>query len=185
MTETENPPLRRTASQVVYENRWMRVTEDATVRDNGTTGIFGVVHKPDFALVVPYDGTRVHLVEQYRYPVDGRFWEFPQGSWETKPDADPMDVARGELAEETGLRAGSMTLLGHLYEAYGFSDQGFNVVLASDLTQGERALEESESDLRNGEFTLEEMWGLIASGQCKDAPSIAALALLQRHLSEA
>lgn len=169
-----------TASEVVYANRWMTVREDKTLRHDGVEGVYGVVEKPDFALVVPYADGGFHLVEQYRYPVKGRYWEFPQGSWETKPDADPMAVARGELAEETGLRAGSMTHLGHLFEAYGYCNQGFHVVLATELTAGEPDLEESEAGLISRWFPEAQLWELIAEGRFKDAPSIAALALFQR-----
>ncbi len=64
-----------TSSTVVYRNPWMTVREDNTVRRNGATGIFGVVEKPDFALVIPYEQGGFHLVEQFRYPVKGRYWE--------------------------------------------------------------------------------------------------------------
>jgi len=142
------PPIRAVASRVVYENRWMTVREDDVIRPDGSAGIFGVVMKPDFALVIPYDGLGFYVVEQYRYPVEGRYVEFPQGSWEAAPDIDPLDLARAELAEETGLPAGTMTYLGHLFEAYGYCDQGFHVFLATDLTQGEQSLTSEESDLR-------------------------------------
>ncbi|MGW4894710.1 hypothetical protein ACWEQL_20935 [Kitasatospora sp. NPDC004240] len=72
--------------------------------------------------------------------VEGRYREFPQGSWEEKPDADPLALARGELAEKTGLSAGTMTPLGHLFSAYGYCDQGLHVLLATDLTAGEAGL---------------------------------------------
>ena len=95
-----------TSSKVVYRNRWMTVREDETLRFDGRRGIFGVVAKPDFALIVPYSNNGgFYLVEQYRYPVRGRYWEFPQGSWDGQPDADPVALAAGELQEETGLRA--------------------------------------------------------------------------------
>ena len=170
-----------TESTVIYSNRWMTVREEKTLRHDGVRGIYGVVDKTDFALVIPYADGGFHLVEQYRYPVKARYWEFPQGSWETRPDADPLAVARGELAEETGLRAGTMTPLGHLFEAYGYSNQGFHVVLATDLTAGETDLEESEAGLVSRWFSEEEVWDLIAGGRLKDAASIAALALFQRH----
>jgi 8-oxo-dGTP pyrophosphatase MutT (NUDIX family) len=111
-TETSQPPLPElvaTSTTVVYTNRWMTVREDKTLRHDGAEGIYGLVEKPDFALVIPYADGGFHLVEQYRYAVKGRYWEFPQGSWEDKPDADPLALARGELAEETGLTAGAMT----------------------------------------------------------------------------
>src|SRR5215467_7163905 len=97
--------IRTTGTRVVYSNRWMKVREDQIERADGSRGIYGVIEKPDFALIIPIDNGEVYLVEQYRLPVAGRFLEFPQGSWEQKPNADPLDIARGELQEETGLRA--------------------------------------------------------------------------------
>lgn len=173
-----------TSSTVVYANRWMTVLEEQTLRHDGAEGIFGLVTKPDFALVVPYADGGFHLVEQYRYAVKGRYWEFPQGSWEQQPDADPLALARGELAEETGLTAGAMTPLGHLFEAYGYCDQGFHVILATDLTAGEPNLDEEEAGLISRWFSEAEVWQLIAEGRLKDAPSIAALALFQRHRAQ-
>ncbi|MEV2216103.1 NUDIX hydrolase [Streptomyces sp. NPDC050997] len=70
-----------TGSRLVYRNSWMTVREDALRRPDGSDGIYGVVDKPDFVLIIPVEGDGFHIVEQYRYPVGGRFWEFPQGSW--------------------------------------------------------------------------------------------------------
>ncbi len=53
----------------MYANRWMAVREDQILRHDGTYGIYGVVQKPDFALIIPYADGGFHLVEQYRYPV--------------------------------------------------------------------------------------------------------------------
>jgi ADP-ribose pyrophosphatase len=122
----------------------MTVREDETLRFDGHKGIFGVVEKPDFSLIIPYSNGGFHLVEQYRYPVRERYWEFPQGSWEGQPDADPVALAAGELQEETGLRAGSLVWLGHLFGSYGYCDQGFNVLLATHLLLGEARLAEEE-----------------------------------------
>jgi 8-oxo-dGTP pyrophosphatase MutT (NUDIX family) len=132
-------------------------------------------------LIVPYADGGFHLVEQYRYPVRARYWEFPQGTWEDRPDVDPLVLARGELAEETGLTAGTLTPLGHLYEAYGYCDQGFHVILATDLTHGEPDLDEEEAGLVSRWFSEADVWQLIAGGRFKDAPSVAALGLFQHH----
>ena len=71
---------RRSGSTQVYANPWMAVREDTVRRADGSTGIYGVVDSPDIALVIAVDGDRLHLVEQYRYPVAGRRWEFPSGT---------------------------------------------------------------------------------------------------------
>lgn len=165
--------------RTVYENRWMKVHEDDVQFPDGSEGIYGVVDKEDFVLIVPrHDDGRFQLVEQYRYPVAGRFWEFPQGSWETKPGSDPEKVAMGELEEETGFRAEALQNLGHLYEAYGFSNQGFHVFLADHLKPGEIARDHEEQDMKTASFTHTELTQMIISGQIKDAPTIAALNLL-------
>lgn len=116
--------IARLGRRTVYENRWMTVHEDAVRFPEGSEGVYGIVSKADFVLIVPrHDDGRYQFVEQFRYPVGGRYWAFPQGSWETEPGSDPQAVALGELREETGLRARSIRKVGHLYQAYGYSNR--------------------------------------------------------------
>ena len=82
-------PPRVTATRVVYENRWMRLHEDRTERDDGTPGLYAWIEKPPAAVIVPRDGDHVWLIEQYRHPVGARFWEFPMGAWEDEPAPAP------------------------------------------------------------------------------------------------
>jgi hypothetical protein len=96
------PDIETIASKVVYENRWMKVKEDKIRRRDGSVGIYGFVDKPDFAVIIPFDGERLYLVQQYRYPVGQRQWELPQGSWEDVLDAHPEELARGELVRRQG-----------------------------------------------------------------------------------
>ena len=166
------------ATREVYRNAWMRVREDDVRFADGSEGIYGVVEKPDFALIVPVhaDG-RLQLVEQFRYPVGARYWEFPQGAWDAE-DGAPEDIARRELEEETGLRAGRITHAGRLFEAYGFCDQAFHIFLAEDLSPGTAQRDAQELDMRTDRFELGTVKAMIASGTIADAPSIAALGLL-------
>lgn len=171
--------IKQKSSKIVYRNKWMVVKEDQVEFANGAEGIYGVVEKPDFALIVPYDGDRLKLVKQYRYPVRGSYWEFPQGSFEEGPDITPTELAKKELKEETGLVAGSMKQIGHLFEGYGFSNQGFYVFLATDLVQEEKQLESSEVGMECCSVTPDEFEALIFKGEAKDAPTIAAYSLLK------
>ena len=86
-------------SKVVYENKWLRLREDRIRRSSGNEGIYGVVEKPDFAIILPIEGDTVYMVEQYRYTIKQRQLELPQGAWEANPDADPIELAKGELEE--------------------------------------------------------------------------------------
>ncbi|MBT3360159.1 MAG: NUDIX hydrolase [Rhodospirillales bacterium] len=158
----------------------MKVREDTVRFSNGHEGIYGIVDKDDFVLVVPIhpDGT-IQMVQQFRYPVGGRYWELPQGSWESKESVDPVQIALGELAEETGLRAKKMEPIGHFFEAYGFSNQGFHLFLATGLFQGPPERETEEHGMISGMFAMEEIVQMITEGTIKDAPTIAAIGYLR------
>ncbi|GAA3668221.1 NUDIX hydrolase [Lentzea roselyniae] len=165
----------------VYANPWMTVREDEIRRADGTKGIYGVVDKPDFALIIPLDGERVRLVEQFRYPIGLRRWEFPQGTAPDRADVDPLELATRELREETGLRAGRMIELGVLDVAPGMSSQRGRVFLATDLAEGFHEREHEEQDMRSTWFPRAGFETMIAKGEITDAQSIAAYTLLLLH----
>jgi 8-oxo-dGTP pyrophosphatase MutT (NUDIX family) len=167
-------PPRVTSTRVVYENRWMRVHEDRLEREDGSPGLYGWIEKGPAAIIVPLEGDHVWLIEQYRHPVGARFWEFPQGGWEDDPGADPEALARGELAEETGLRAAVMERLGRLYFDYGISSQAVDAWRATGLEPGEQALEETERGLVAARFSVEEVERMVRENEIRDAASVAA-----------
>jgi ADP-ribose pyrophosphatase len=179
MTDGDAPELRVTESRIVYENRWMRLREDRTVLPDGSPGLYAVVVKAPAAVIIPRDGDHLWLVSQYRHPVGARFWELPQGAWDDRPDAPAHDIARGELVEETGLRAGAMERLGRLFFAYGISDQRFDVWVATDLEPGDQQLEHTEQGLEVGRFAATEVDAMMRDGRIADSATVAALGLLR------
>jgi len=166
--------IEKISSRVTYQNNWMTVREDKVRRASGAEGIYGVVDKPDFVAIIPVQNNFIHLVEQYRYPVEGRYWEIPQGSWEENPEADNSIVAAGELKEETGLVAGKMEYIGHIFQAYGYSNQGFHLYLATELQKTGQSLDQEEEGLITKKFSIEEFEKMIASAVVKDATTISA-----------
>ena len=178
MSKPQIPDIVATGSRLVYENKWMRVREDAVRRRDGSTGIYGVIEKDDFVVVVPVepDGS-IHLVQQYRYPVGARLWEFCQGMW-GGPDADPRLAAGHELAEETGLSAATLTEAGHMYCAAGTMRQGCRIFLATGLTPGAARPEVEEQDIVSRRFPRAEFERMLRGGEIKDDVTIAAWGLL-------
>jgi ADP-ribose pyrophosphatase len=174
------PEITTLATRIAYANKWMSVREDKVRFADGHESIYGVVDKPDFVLVIPIhaDG-KIQLVEQFRYPVGRRFWELPQGGWPPERGAAPVEVAHGELAEETGLRAGSMDLLGHFHQACGLINQGYHAFVATDLSPGPVNREVEEQGMISDAFGLDDIIAMIGAGQIKDASTIAALGYLR------
>lgn len=175
--------MRTTASKEIYANPWLTVREDAVERADGSTGVYAVIDKPEYALVIPLDGDRLHLVEQYRYPLGVRRWEFPMGTAPGRAELDARELAVRELREETGLQASSMIELGRLDAAAGMSSQRGRAFLATGLTAGEHAREVEEQDMRSAWVSRTRFERMIAEGAITDAQSLAAYTLLLLHES--
>ena len=177
MTDTP-PDIEATGSRIVYENRWMRVREDAVRRRDGSAGLYGVIEKTDFVLVVPvHEDGALELVQQYRYPVGERLWEFPMGVW-GPPGTDPLLAAQHELAEETGLVATTLLHVGTLHQAPGTMRQAAHIVLARGLTRGLARPEIEEQDLISRRIPRAEFERMVREDEIRDAISVAAWGLL-------
>ncbi len=169
------------SSREVYRNHWMRVREDEILRSNGQRGIYGVVEKEDGAIIVPVDidqagGGRIWLVEQFRYTIQERVLELPQGSWE-KDVENPEELARGELKEETGLEAERMIGLGFYWIAYGFLRQRHHVFVASGLKMTENKPDAEEHDIAVRSVPIVEFEEMMLDGRIRDACTQAAWAM--------
>ena len=171
------PFIERVASREIYRNAWLVLREDDIRRPDGSFGIYSVVDKPTFALVMPYDGQRFRLVEQFRYPVGARRWEFPQGTAPDLARVEPSELAARELREETGLRATSFEELGLLDVAPGMSSQRGWVFLATGIIEGEADREHEEQDMRSAWFSRDDVEQMMRSGVIADAQTIAAYGL--------
>lgn len=171
-------PIRALASRQVYQNNWLTIREDDIQRPDGSNGIYAVVDKPTYALVIPRDGDRFHLVEQFRYPLGLRRWEFPQGTAPDRAHLEPAELAARELREETGLIAQTLTELGLLDVAPGMSSQRGRVFLATGITEGPHDREHEEQDMRSAWFARAEIEQMMRAGVITDAQSMAAWTLM-------
>jgi 8-oxo-dGTP pyrophosphatase MutT (NUDIX family) len=132
------------------------------------------VDKPTAALVVPMENDGFHLIEQYRYALGRRSWEFPQGTWADDRETTTEELARAELAQETGLRAATFVFVGSFAIAPGFLNQGCDVFLAMDLTAGETDRDPEEQGMRQQWFARAEVERMIQDGEIVDGPTMAA-----------
>ncbi|HEX7425446.1 MAG TPA: NUDIX hydrolase [Mycobacterium sp.] len=169
--------IQRIATREVYRNDWMTVREDRVRRPDGSDGIYSVVDKPTYALIIACDADRFRLVEQFRYPLGLRRWEFPQGTAPGQAHLEPAELAHRELREETGLRAESMVPIGLLDVAAGMSSQRGRVFVATGITEGEHEREHTEQDMHSEWFSRDEVERMMGDGEITDAQSIAAWAL--------
>ena len=161
----------------MYRNDWLTLREDQVRRPDGSSGIYSVVDKPTYALIIAVDGDRFRMVEQFRYPLGLRRWEFPQGTAPGRADLDAGELAHRELREETGLRAESMIPIGLLDVAAGMSSQRGRVFVATGITEGEHDREHTEQDMHSEWFARPDVERMMREGEITDAQSLAAWTL--------
>ena len=130
-------------SEQVYGNRWFSVRKDAVIQPDGKPGEYFVVERTPAVVIVAEDALgNLVLAEMTRYVIGRRLYEFPAGMVDR--DEEPVDAARRELREETGIHAGRFEELGVVYPSAGLTDECGHIFLARDLVEGESELDGTE-----------------------------------------
>ena len=161
-------------SRIVYENPWMEVREDHVINPGGGRNHYGYVHFKNRAIaILPLDSEgNTWLVGQERYTLGEYSWELAMGG--APLDESPLDAAKRELKEETGLTAERWSEVMRLHPSNSITDEVGIVYIAEGLTQGETEFEETE-DLEIRKLPLDEALQLVNDGEITDAISVAAI----------
>lgn len=167
-------PWQILSAKEVYDNKWINVTEYDVINPNGGKGIYGKVHLKNIAIgiVVLDEEWNTWLVGQYRFPLDIYSWEIPEGGGPL--DIDPLESAKRELLEETGLVAHQWTCILKLHTSNSITDEGSVIYLARGLEQHAPMPEETEQ-LIVKKVPFEEVWQMTENGLITDAISVAAI----------
>ena len=165
---------RKLGSRTIFENDWMAVRVDHVINPGGGENQYGHVHFKNRAVaIIALDHEdNTWLVGQDRYTLNEYSWELPMGG---APLAEPpLDAAKRELREETGLVAGHWKELMRLHTSNSITDEVGFAYVATDLTEGEPAFEETE-DLEIRKLPLGDAVQMVLDGEITDAISAAAL----------
>jgi 8-oxo-dGTP pyrophosphatase MutT (NUDIX family) len=167
-------PWRRIARRTVYENAWIRIHHDDVLRPDGAPGIYGVVEFRNVAVgvVALDDEDRLLLVGQFRYTHEAYSWEIPEGG--VPAEESPLDGAKRELAEETGVRAADWRELVRLATSNSVTDEVGVVYVARGLTLG-MAEPDGTEEIVTRWVTLDEAIAMIDRGELLDAMSQVAI----------
>jgi 8-oxo-dGTP pyrophosphatase MutT (NUDIX family) len=161
-----------------YDNRWINVTEYQVINPGGGRGIYGKVHFKNKAIgVIPVDHDgNTWLVGQFRYTLNEFHWEIPEGG--APLNESPLEAAKRELKEETGLIAKKWSQVARLHTSNSVTDEEGFVFLAEDLELGENQLEETEADLKVLKLPLKQAIEMVKQGKITDSMSMIGLLML-------
>jgi len=171
-------PWKPQSSKLVFENPWLSLHEDEVINPGGGLSHYGKINFKNFAIgIIPLDeDNNTWLVGQYRYVPDCYSWEIPMGGGPL--DIEPLESAKRELKEETGLIAKNWHELMRVHTSNSVTDELGLVYIARNLTRGETEFEETE-DLIIQKLPLDEAVERVLSGEITDSLSIAGLLKLK------
>jgi ADP-ribose pyrophosphatase len=165
----------------LYRGRVVHLLSETVSLPNGRTTTLEIVRHPGAAAIVPVDDEgRVHLIRQFRHAAGGFIYEVPAGT--LNPGEAPEVCAARELIEEAGVRARRFDRLGSILTTPGFTDEVIHLFLARDLTPAEQNLDHDEV-LSVEKVPLTRAIDMCLRGELRDAKSMCALLLAERHLA--
>ena len=174
MSNTISKKAKIISTKTIYKSKWLTLRKDNFIKPDGSTASYEIVKRKNIVIVIPQVGKDLIFVEQYRYALDERSLEFPQGFVEE--DETPKDAARREFEEEVGLK-GSIIFLGEVCTSSGFLEQKIYIFKGSNLVKGKQKLELTEKDLNVISLPLKTVKELAKNNKIKNAPTLAALSL--------
>jgi 8-oxo-dGTP pyrophosphatase MutT (NUDIX family) len=181
MKKPVDNPWKTLSEKPVYDNPWINVSHREVLNPAGKEGIYGVVSFKNLAIgVVPVDSQgNTYLVGQFRYTLGAYSWEIPEGGGPS--GEEPLETARRELVEETGLTAREWSLLLSIHTSNSVTDEAGFVFMARNLETGESAPEETE-DITVWKLPLAEAIAMVERGEITDSLSVAGLLMAGRKL---
>jgi ADP-ribose pyrophosphatase len=174
MHHPQENPWKITSEKEIYDNPWINLTEYQVINPSGNPGIYGKVHYKNIAIgVLPLDDEmNTYLVGQFRFALGQYSWEMPEGGGIL--NTDPLDSAKRELLEETGLKAQNWKEIQRLHLSNSVSDELSIIYLARDLQQFEAEPEDTEQLIVH-KLPFEEVYQMVCNGEITDAMTVAAV----------
>lgn len=168
-------PWKTIASRIIHQDKWTTLYVDDVINPSGNPTTYTYTTSPPYVMVVALDShDQFVFVRQYRYPLQREMIELPGGGIDD--GESPLQAAKRELAEETGLSAKTWTHLGS-YD----TNSHATVFLAEDLSDtGQHKMHEDgiAEVLRLSWVDIDHR---LASGQFTDSKTLASLFLYGRH----
>lgn len=183
MDHPEENPWQIKSEIAVYDNPWINLTEYQVLNPSGNPGIYGKVHFKNRAIgIVPLDADmNTYLVGQYRFALNQYSWEIPEGGGPLN-DA-PLDAAKRELLEETGLKAKNWTEVQRMHLSNSVSDELCIIYIATGLEQFEAEPEDTEQ-LIIKKLPFDDVYQMVCSGEITDSVTVAAVLKVKLMLLE-
>ena len=161
-------------SEKVYDSPWISLTKHDVLNPHGNPGTYSVVHFKNLAIgILPLDENyNTWIVGQYRYPINQYTWEIPEGGG--KLGVEPIESAKRELLEETGITAKKWTQIQTMHLSNSASDEFCVLFIAQELSFGASQPEDDE-ELETKKIHFNDLYKMVERGEITDSLTVAAV----------
>ena len=160
------------STQKIYDGKVVNLRKDAVLLPNGATSFREVIHNSGGATIIAEFDGNIYFVKQFRYPYGKTILELPAGK--INEGENPLDCARRELEEETGLVAKNIRLLQSIYPTPAYTDEVIYIYVAEGIEKGSIHLDDDEF-LNVVPIKVEKVKEMLKSGEIHDAKTLIAL----------
>ena len=158
----------------IFRGVALHVVRDRIMLPDGSESVREISLHNGAAAVIPIlDDGRVIMERQFRYAHGRVMLEIPAGKLDTA-DEPPLDGAKRELMEETGAVAEKYTYLGSIAPSPALINEVIHVYMAEGIRLGQSHLDAGEF-LEVEYYTLDELYGMVMSGEITDAKTQIAI----------
>ncbi len=167
-------PWKTLSIKKIFDSNWIELELHDVINPSGNKGTYNVIKFKHLAIgILPIDEKGyTYLVGQWRYPLNQYSWEIPEGGG--KLDVSPLESAKRELLEETGLVARKYHELLRLHTSNSVTNELAIVYLATELEQKQAMPEETE-DIVVKKVHLKEALRMVMNNEITDSISMAAI----------
>lgn len=167
--------------EIFRGRRFSFLSQDVTLPNGIDSRVDFIRHPGSVAIVPMLENQTLVMITQYRHPVGGYLLEIPAGTLE--PDESPVDCARRELEEETGMAAEEFVHLGNIHILPSYSDERIHLYLARKITATQQRLDPDEI-IRVGAYPLDRVMRMISDGRITCALTILSVQAAVRYLEQ-
>jgi ADP-ribose pyrophosphatase len=168
-------------TEIGYQGRAFSVRKDTLRLPNGRESVYDIIDHPGAVTIIPVDDNgNILFVRQFRPATGEILLELPAGTLEK--GENPKDCAAREIQEETGFAAKTLTSLGAVWLAPGYSTEYLHFFLAKDLFISPLKGDEDEYIIVEP-IPYNRALDMAYAGEIKDGKSLAGLLLVGKHIT--
>lgn len=167
-------PWKTLNSELVHESPWIAVSKHEVITPTGRNGKYSKVHFKNIAIgIIPLDyDNNTWLIGQHRYPVNCYTWEIPEGGG--KLTDDPLESAKRELLEETGIVAEKIEKILEMQLSNSATDERAIIYVARQLNFHNPKPDETELlEIKKVPFST--AYDMVMKGDITDSLSVAGI----------